>query len=220
MIKKCSSCNLFQSEELFRKGRNQCLTCINKVRNERYARQMAAELEAIKCIEQNNLQSISNSIFQKENEGKFNLKEYKAQYYQDNKDIILEQQHIDYLNNREERLKKNKEYYYTNFAASLVSCSKQRAKKDKLIFDLDKIFIENLFNQQNGKCALTDIEFILEPSKNSFRRPFAPSIDRINNYFGYIKTNVRLVCVIVNLSLNEFGDDIFDKMCRAYVEKK
>lgn len=70
---------------------------------------------------------------------------------------------------------------------------------------------------QNKICSQCKIPF--EFNKTNFiRRPFAPSIDRINAKLGYTKDNVRLVCTIVNMVLNEFGDNIFDKMCRAYVE--
>lgn len=39
---------------------------------------------------------------------------------------------------------------------------------------------------------------------------------RIDSKGGYTKDNVRLVCIIVNFALSEFGDLSFDKMCKAY----
>ena len=122
-----------------------------------------------------------------------------------------------YLEHREDRLKRAKENYYANFANSLVRSLKQRAKTMDVPFDLDIDFVKELYSKQSGKCLLTGIAFILDKSDTS-RRPFAPSIDRINSKLGYTKNNVRLVCTIVNLALNEFGDSSFDKMCRAYVE--
>jgi hypothetical protein len=76
---------------------------------------------------------------------------------------------------------------------------------------------KKLIDDGRNKCAITKIKFIFDKG-NTSRRPFSPSIDRINSKLGYTKDNVRLVCVIVNLALNEFGDENFDKMCRAYVE--
>ena len=74
-----------------------------------------------------------------------------------------------------------------------------------------------MYLTQNKKCTLTKIDFVFEKVKTS-KRPFAPSIDRVDSTLGYVKGNVRLVCTIVNIALNEFGDEIFGKMCEAYVE--
>jgi hypothetical protein len=52
---------------------------------------------------------------------------------------------------------------------------------------------------------------------NGKTNPFAPSIDRINPSIGYTKDNIRLVCASVNFALNEFGEDIFRKICKAYL---
>ncbi len=122
-----------------------------------------------------------------------------------------------YLNHREDRLKRAKDNYYKNFSNSLIRSLKQRAKIMKIEFDLDVNFIDEMYTAQNGKCALTKIDFMFE-KQDSSRRPFAPSIDRIDSKLGYTKDNVRLVCIVVNLSLNEFGDQVFDKMCKSYVE--
>jgi hypothetical protein len=49
----------------------------------------------------------------------------------------------------------------------------------------------------------------------SLYRPFAPSLDRINAAQGYSLGNVRLVAVIVNAALNQWGDAAFWKMVDA-----
>lgn len=85
-------------------------------------------------------------------------------------------------------------------------------------FDLDKQFLYELYDLQGGKCAVTGINFELDKNSNFRKRPFAPSLDRIDSNQGYVKSNIRFVCTIVNIALNEFGDIIFDRMCKAYVE--
>lgn len=56
------------------------------------------------------------------------------------------------------------------------------------------------------------LEEMGQPVLDKYRKNY------IDSTLGYTKDNVRLVCTIVNMALNEFGDIIFDKMCRAYVE--
>lgn len=99
--------------------------------------------------------------------------------------------------------------------------SRARAQKSQIDFDLDKEFLSDLFEKQSNKCALTGISFEYEVTNSGYRhrRPFAPSLDRINCQNGYTKDNVRIVCIIVNFALCEFGDEAFNKMCKAYVAR-
>lgn len=102
-----------------------------------------------------------------------------------------------------------------------ISDIKNRSKKKGWDFDITTDFIRKLFSEQDGKCAVTKIPFTFNPIKRNIRNrrkdPFSPSIDRINSSKGYTKDNVRLVCIIVNLALNEFGDQDFSKMCVEFV---
>jgi hypothetical protein len=41
------------------------------------------------------------------------------------------------------------------------------------------------------------------------RRPYAPSLDRIEPEKPYTRRNCRLVLQAVNFALNAFGDDVF-----------
>lgn len=68
-----------------------------------------------------------------------------------------------------------------------------------------------------GRCEVTGIQFDDSREWTGRRRPFAPSLDRIDSTKGYVAGNVRLVCLIVNCALGDFGDDAFERMARAYV---
>jgi hypothetical protein len=41
------------------------------------------------------------------------------------------------------------------------------------------------------------------------RRPFAPSLDRIDSRQAYSRRNCRLILQAVNFALNAWGDDVF-----------
>lgn len=72
-----------------------------------------------------------------------------------------------------------------------------------------------LLSKQRFRCALTDIPFDVAPRGHNIVRPFAPSIDRIDNTKGYTLDNVRIVCTIANMARNTFSDDDFYTMCKA-----
>lgn len=50
-------------------------------------------------------------------------------------------------------------------------------------------------------------------------RPFAPSLDRLDNSLGYIVSNVRLACCMANLARNAFSDEEFYRMCLGAAKK-
>lgn len=102
----------------------------------------------------------------------------------------------------------------------LLHNAKRRATKNSLPFDLNIDWALKRFEEQNGTCLLTEIPFILKrgPYKKRFYNPFTPSLDRINPSEGYTQSNTRLVCVIVNLALNCFGEVAFKQMCESYIK--
>ena len=67
-----------------------------------------------------------------------------------------------------------------------------------------------LYRAQGGRCALSGRRFDLRHvGSGKARRPFAPSLDRIDSTGGYTRDNVRLVCQAVNFALNAYGEDVF-----------
>ncbi len=135
-----------------------------------------------------------------------------------------EDNHARYLKTRDKYLER-KDIWSKSIKGrlyDLLEAARDRSRKKELLIDIDLDYLIFLYQIQEQKCSLTDIPFVLErnsPGKRGFK-PFGPSIDRIDCSKGYTKDNVRLVCVIVNLSLNNFGDECFDKMCEAYIAKK
>lgn len=104
----------------------------------------------------------------------------------------------------------------------LLVAAKKRSAKSGLPFDLTIEWVLELFHLQDGTCSMTGLPFSLERGgyNERFQNPFSPSLDRINSTLGYTENNTRLVCTIVNLALNRFGDDAFDLMCESYVSRK
>lgn len=101
------------------------------------------------------------------------------------------------------------------------SSSEKNAVRRSIHWDLSRQDFFKMVMESKGRCALTGIRFRITREKG--RQPFAPSIDRIDSTKGYTAKNCRLVCVIVNYALNEFGDDVFKEMiysAHSYLKEK
>lgn len=187
----CYVCKISKPETEFHKNNKMCKSCKKIYMKNRYASDKEEILRRKKI-----------SIIKHPE----TIKKYTDAYYLANKEELNKM-------GRDNRLNPIK------YLSRLITESKNRAKKKSLDFDLDKDFVLQLYEEQNKKCSISGILFDFQSDLEFRIRPWAPSIDRINSKLGYTKNNVRLVCIAVNLAVNQFGDSIFDKMCISYVEK-
>jgi integrase len=74
-----------------------------------------------------------------------------------------------------------------------------------------------IWTRANGRCELTGIAFSLDCPKGCARRPWFPSLDRVDGRRGYVASNCRLVCTAVNLALNDFGEEVFKRIARSFL---
>lgn len=78
---------------------------------------------------------------------------------------------------------------------------------------LDKMTIsdmDSIIERANGKCEVTGIPFNDTSIPGAARKPFIPSFDRVDCSTHYSRNNCRLVCLSVNIALNQWGDRVFD----------
>jgi len=92
--------------------------------------------------------------------------------------------------------------------------TEKRGERGEL--DFDKDYIWELYEKQEGKCAMTgwDIKFSSKNLENTV------SIDRIDCMKGCLKENVQLVHKDVNIMKNRFSDPYFYKVCKAVAENR
>ena len=82
-------------------------------------------------------------------------------------------------------------------------------KKGKDIsIEIDQEYIEKLYDDQGGACAISGLEMAMETNNVK-----SLSIDRIDSSKGYIKGNVHLVCGIINNMKNEYSMETFMREC-------
>lgn len=71
-----------------------------------------------------------------------------------------------------------------------------------------------------GRCSITGMPFSLFKPEGAHRRPYAPSVDRIDASKPYTDGNTRLVCVCVNYALNEWGEKVLRQMALGYLQSR
>jgi hypothetical protein len=109
------------------------------------------------------------------------------------------------------------------WARTLVAAAKTRnrirapnAPTDYSIDDL--IWAWNLCG---GCCQVSGLPFSLEVVGNGqAKRPFAPSLDRIDRHQPYTKGNVRLVVAIANFAMNAWGEQPLFQLSTAVHAKR
>jgi hypothetical protein len=103
---------------------------------------------------------------------------------------------------------------------AIYRSTRKNAAARKREFKLSMGSYELLVSEAEGCCQVTGIQFNKAKVNGSSRRPFYPSIDRLDNRVGYEYDNIRLVCVAYNIACNEWGDEVFGELAAALLGKK
>jgi hypothetical protein len=88
-----------------------------------------------------------------------------------------------------------------------------RATRSKHSYSLTTEQLKQIIERANGRCEVTGIPFTYDKPMGALRAPYVPSLDRVDTYGPYSYSNCRLVCLAVNVALNQWGDTVFDLIC-------
>lgn len=99
---------------------------------------------------------------------------------------------------------------------SAIVRAKKRSVKRSMDFDLTLEWMIDRLAEQKNKCLMTGIPLFFGATSRATRghriHPKAMTIDRKDNRKGYTTSNCRLICNWANISINDWGDDIFKEM--------
>jgi hypothetical protein len=91
---------------------------------------------------------------------------------------------------------------------------KQGSKKRDRDFTITRQDLHDIARRSRGRCEFSYLPFQWDGgSLVAGKRPWAPSFDRIDCRQGYVKGNIRLVLLIVNTGLMDWGDEVFLRLC-------
>jgi len=97
---------------------------------------------------------------------------------------------------------------------NILRYTKSHSKKIKREFNIIYEDVINLYEKQNGLCAISKIKMTYNHiSDNESHDIENLSIDRIDPKKGYTKDNIQLVCVIVNRMKLDLEVNMFYQLC-------
>lgn len=91
--------------------------------------------------------------------------------------------------------------------------ARDRAKYKDRLFNISKEDLIDLWNKQEGKCAISKIPMTF--NMDSGRNPYNVSVDQIDPAKGYTKDNIQLVCMCVNQLKSDFNMEIIINVCKS-----
>lgn len=116
---------------------------------------------------------------------------------------------VDYFKDFINSIKTNKIKNY-NFDIDLKIFTQLRWRcyytdnKKKIVDTITTEHIKELYEKQNGKCAITGLPMM---NVKQYMFPYKMSVDRIDNLKGHTKDNVQLVCLAINYGKNRYTNE-------------
>lgn len=95
------------------------------------------------------------------------------------------------------------------WAVKMCRRARENAKAKGRLYSISPELVCELFEQQGGRCAVTGMSF---DYAETYRNPFAPSLDQITPGAGYTPDNIRIVTVIANTAMNGWGEAALRRM--------
>ena len=110
-----------------------------------------------------------------------------------------------------------------DISGQYFSAIKANAKKRNILFNITKEYIQQLLEEQNYKCALTNLP--IKTSRTHCRTcstysEQTASLDRINSLIGYIEGNVQWIHKDINNIKQDFPEEQLLEYCKLLLEHK
>jgi hypothetical protein len=98
--------------------------------------------------------------------------------------------------------------------------SRKRARKMKFQFDIALDDLLEIWINQAGRCAVTGVVMRFDSGDLQNKNAYACSIDRVDNEYGYVRDNIRLLTHWANNAKSTWPDSMFEDMITEIVNNK
>lgn len=109
-------------------------------------------------------------------------------------------------------------------ARSLYQATRKNARARGHEFMLTEDDVVELIVSSQGRCAVSGITLSTDrgelPAGKKMRRPWAPSIDRVDSTRGYVLGNCRIVCCAANYAMSQWGEEVLIEMAKSIARKR
>lgn len=99
--------------------------------------------------------------------------------------------------------------------AAISKNAKKNAARKGVPYEISAEQLQYLIAESRGRCCVSGLPFSPDNKAGSHKRPFMPSLDRIECGKGYTFENCRLVCVVVNSAMNEWGMHVLERVAMS-----
>lgn len=106
-----------------------------------------------------------------------------------------------------------------NWMTTLLRHAKQRSHKRGWNCCLTIEQLAALVIRSNGFCEVSGIK-LRHDTVETGRRPWAPSLDRIDCRLGYTESNCRIVCTAANFAMNQWGETVLIEMSMSIAQQQ
>ena len=107
--------------------------------------------------------------------------------------------------------------HWKDVAQEMWARAKHSAYKRCIPFELRPGDIYHLMKLAEFRCSLSGIPLSKRIASDGRRDPWAASIDRIESRHGYTPDNIRVVCMVANFAMNEWGQDTLVRLARGMI---
>lgn len=106
----------------------------------------------------------------------------------------------------------------------LFMAARKNSAARGIAFDLTLEDVARLVVASKGRCTVTGMKLSNDrgelPHGKKMRRPWAPSLDRMDSSKGYSLENCRVVCCAANYAMSQWGEAVLMEMAKSMARKR
>lgn len=110
-------------------------------------------------------------------------------------------------------------HWSVRFLKHLHHETKKRAGRRGIEFTLTHADVVAMWEEFEGCCELSGLPMTPHNQEGYPKRPYVPSLDRIDAKKGYTPENTRLICFAMNVALNTWGEHLFAPIAKAFIQR-